>query len=162
VIPALALTLTSCGGTAEGLAPATGKVTCDGQPAVGAVLSFHRQSGGTPPPPAAANIIPSATVQDDGSFAAESFPLGNGIAPGTYKVLIQWGEDAEAGKAGDGTSSKTVSSRGKKVTVTRRSKFGNVREDRLKGRYADLEKTRFQAEIKPGSNDLGTYEISMK
>ena len=45
VAAALALMLTSCGGTAEGLEPVTGKVVCDGQPAAGAILFFHRQPG---------------------------------------------------------------------------------------------------------------------
>ncbi len=45
VVPALALTLASCGGTAEGLASVSGKVVCDGQPAAGAILYFHRQPG---------------------------------------------------------------------------------------------------------------------
>jgi hypothetical protein len=35
----LAIALASCGGTAEGLAPVTGKVVVNGQPAAGAVLS---------------------------------------------------------------------------------------------------------------------------
>jgi hypothetical protein len=152
----------SCNGTAPGLATATGKVISGGKPAAGAVLAFHRQPGGSPPPANAAGIIPSARVQEDGTFAVESYPLGSGIAPGTYKVLIQWGEESQAGPAGDGVTSKSISSRGKNVTVTRRNKFGNVQEDRLKGRYADVEKTPFKAEIKEGTNDLGTYEIEMK
>jgi hypothetical protein len=152
----------SCGGAAPGLAPAAGKVVCDGRPAAGAVLSFHRQAGGSAPPPGAADLIPTATVGDDGTFTVESYPLGAGIAPGTYKVLIQWAAAPEAAQAGDGTSSKTVSARGQKIVVTRRDKFGNVRDDRLKGRYADREKTPFKAEIRPGANDLGTYETTMK
>ncbi len=54
----------------------TGKVVCDGQPAAGAIVVLHRQQGEPAPPPAMAGVIPSATVNDDGSFAVESGGLG--------------------------------------------------------------------------------------
>jgi hypothetical protein len=160
MMPALALTLASCGGTAEGLSPVTGKVVCDGQPAAGAILLFHRQAGEPAPPPSTAGVIPSATVRDDGSFSVESASLGRGAAPGKYNVLVQWPEQADAAAAGAKTKNASVG--GKKVVVAKHDKLDPVPSDRLKGRYSDAGKPQFQYEIKPGSNDLGTLEVSLK
>ena len=158
----LACTCLSCGGSAEGLADATGKVTSGGQPAPGAVLTFHRQPGSTPPPASVATVIPSATVQEDGSFRVESFPLGRGIAPGSYKVCIEWPEAADSTKIDNDSKTKSTTRQGKTVVVNRRGRYGNFREDRLKGRLADAGKTPFGAEVKAGTNDLGAYEIETK
>jgi hypothetical protein len=138
----------------------TGKVVCDGQPAAGAVLSFHRQAGGPAPPPSAAGIIPSATARADGSFTVESGPLGRGAAPGTYNVLVQWPEpDGAAPAAGGKTTTARVG--GKSVAVTRRDKLDPLPADRLKGRYSDSANPKLKAEIKPGPNEL-SYEITLK
>ena len=159
VVPALALTLASCGGTAEGLAPVTGKVVCDGQPAAGAILFFHRQAGEPAPPPSSAGVVPSAIVRDDGSYTVESTALGRGAAPGKYNVLIQWPEQGDAAAAGGKTKTATV--KGKQVIVAKHDKFDPVPSDRLKGRYADPGKPQLKAEIKPGPNGLD-YEITLK
>jgi hypothetical protein len=89
-VAALAWSCVSCTGTAEGLSSVSGKVLCNGQPAAGAVLFFHRETGGDAAPVNAANIIPTAVAGDDGRFTVDSQPLGYGAAPGKYKVLIQW------------------------------------------------------------------------
>ncbi len=162
VVPALALALPSCGGTAEGLAPVTGKVVCDGQPAAGAVVVFHRQAGEPAPPPSAAGVIPSATVGDDGSFTVESASLGRGAAPGKYNVLVQWPEQGDAAAAAAGSRTKDARIGGKKVVVAKHDKLDPVPSDRLKGRYSDSGKPQFKYEIKPGANDLGTLEITLK
>ncbi len=162
VLPALALMLSSCGGTAEGLASATGKVVCDGQPAAGAILYFHRQPGEPAPPPSAAGVIPSAVVSDDGSFVVESASLGRGAAPGKYNVLVQWPEPDESVAAGAGSKTKTTRVRGKQIVVAKHDKLDPVPSDRLKGRYSDSSKPQLKAEIKPGSTDLGTLEITLK
>jgi hypothetical protein len=161
VVPALALVLPSCGGTAEGLAPVTGKVVCDGQPAAGAILFFHRQTGEPAPPPSAAGVIPSATVRDDGSFTVESAALGRGAAPGKYDVLIQWPDERQVGETNVGGKTKTARVGGKNVVVAKRDKLGAVASDRLKGRYSDPSKPQLKAEIKPGPNQLG-YELTLK
>jgi prepilin-type processing-associated H-X9-DG protein len=96
-MPALALTLGACGGAAEGLSSVTGKIVCDGQPAAGAVLLFHRQAGEPAPPPSAAGVIPSATVRDDGSSDGTSNTLM--IAEG-------------AGRPGGYNHSRTIYNRG--------------------------------------------------
>jgi hypothetical protein len=161
-IAALAGSCVSCTGTAEGLSPVSGKVLCNGQPAAGAVLVFHRETGGDTQAATTANIIPSAVAGDDGSFTVESQPLGYGAAPGKYKVLIQWPEDSDPAQARSGSKTKTASVGGKKVSVTKRSKLDPVAPDRLKGRYMDSSKPQFHAEVKAGATDLGTFELEMK
>ena len=49
VLVGLALVLPSCSGTGEGLVPVSGKLVCDGQPAAGAILLFHRVSSAAGP-----------------------------------------------------------------------------------------------------------------
>ena len=79
VLVGLALVLPSCSGTGEGLVPVSGKLVCDGQPAAGAILLFHRVSSApAPAAKAAAGVIPSATVGSDGTFSVESAALGRG------------------------------------------------------------------------------------
>jgi hypothetical protein len=160
LVPALALALASCSGTAEGLVAVKGKLVCDGQPASGAVLFFHRQGGEDSPSPKAAGVIPSATVGTDGSFWVESAALGNGAAPGKYTVLVQWPEQAEPPSAGGKTKNSTV--KGKTVVVARHEKLDPVASDRLMGRYSDVSKPKLTAEIKSSPTDLGTLEITMK
>ncbi len=160
VMPILALA--SCAGTGEGLAPVTGKVVCDGQPAAGAILFFHRQPGEPAVPPAAAGVIPSATVLDDGSFIVESAGLGLGAAPGKYNVLVQWPELGDTPPAGAGGKTKNASVRGKAIVVAKHNRLDPLPKDRLKGRYADASKPEIKAEIKPGPTDLGTLEITFK
>jgi hypothetical protein len=150
----------SCGGTAEGLSSATGKVLCDGQPAAGAVLTFHRQAGGDAPPADAAAIIPTATVQDDGGFTVESHPLGYGAAPGKYTILVIWPDDSASPESSASPTPKTATIKGKKVIVANNNRDSRGVVDRLKGRYMDKSKPPLKAEIKSGPNDLGTLELS--
>jgi hypothetical protein len=161
-VAALAWSCISCSGTAEGLSSVSGKVFCSGQPAAGAVLVFHRESGQDAAPANAASAIPSAVAGDDGSFTVESQPLGYGAAPGKYKVLIQWPEETNPAQARSGSKTKTASVAGKKVEVTRRNKLDPAAPDRLKGRYMDSSKPQFHAEVKAGPTDLGTFELELK
>jgi hypothetical protein len=161
-VAALAWCSVSCSGTAEGLSSVTGKVLCSGEPAAGAVLVFHRESGQDAPPANAASTIPSAIAGDDGSFTVESQPLGYGAAPGKYKVLIQWPEASDPAHPRSSTKTKTASVAGKKVDVTRRNKLDPAAPDRLKGRYMDSTNPKFHAEVKAGPTDLGTFELELK
>jgi hypothetical protein len=162
LIPALAMAIVSCGGTGEGLAPVTGKVLCDGQPAAGAIVLFHRQPGEPAPPLAAAGVIPSAIVSGDGSFTVDSAGLGRGATPGKYNLLIQWPEQGDAATAASGRTTKQANVRGASVTVVKRDKHDPVPSDRLKGRYSDAANPQLKAEVKPGSPDVGTIEITLK
>jgi hypothetical protein len=159
---ALAGSCVSCSGTAEGLSSVSGKIVCNGQPASGAVLVFHRESGAEGLPAEVASIVPSAIAGADGSFTLESQPVGYGAAPGKYKVLVQWPEGSDEDKLRSNTKTRTASVAGKKVNVTRRTKLDPIMPDRLKGRYMDSSKPQFHAEVKPGRTDLGTLELEMK
>jgi hypothetical protein len=157
----LALVLPSCSGTGEGLVSVSGKLVCDGQPAEGAILVFHRVSSEPAPAKAAAGGIPSATVGSDGTFSVESAALGRGAAPGKYNVLIEWPQQTDAAPV---AASKTKSSsvRGKTMVVAKHEKFDAMPADRLMGRYSNLSKPQLTAEVKSGPTDLGTLEITMK
>jgi hypothetical protein len=139
-VASLAWTSTSCSGTAEGLSSVSGKVVCNGQPAAGAILYLHRQPGGDKPPVTVTDIIPSAMVQEDGSFTVESAPVGLGAAPGKYLILIQWPEDIDPAPALANLKKTNALVRGKKVTVAKRNSVDFVPTDRLKGRYMDKSK----------------------
>jgi hypothetical protein len=159
-VAALGSLCVSCGGPAQGLSAVRGKVVCNGQPAAGAVLSFHLQPGEAAPP-GAAGIIPSAIVQDDGSFTVESHPLGYGAAPGKYNILVQWSEEKDpAQRAAD--KAKVTTIKGKQVVLTKHDKGEAIAPDRLHGRYANASKPLLQAEVKLGSSDLGTLELELK
>jgi len=152
----------SCGGPAAGLSAVSGKVVCTGQPAAGAVLSFHRKAGEPPPPQAAANLIPSAVVQDDGSFTVATHPLGYGAAPGKYAILVQWSEESDPAQSRSTGKPQVATIKGKRVVMTRHDKLEPLAPDRLKGRYSDANKPLLQAEVKSGPNDLGTLELELK
>ncbi len=159
---ALACLSISCTGTGEGLSSVTGKVRCNGQPVTGAVLIFHRESGGTSVLADVGAIVPSAVTTDDGSFTVESQPLGYGALPGKYKVLIQWPEETDTTHIRSSTKTKRASVAGKKVNVTRRNKLDPVAPDRLKGRYMDTKKPQFWAEVRGSPTDVGTFELQLE
>jgi hypothetical protein len=159
---AVGLMCVSCGGTAEGLSSVRGKVVCNGQPAAGAMLFFHRQPGQPAPARSAANIIPSALVAEDGGFTVESHPLGSGAAPGKYSILVQWSEERDPVEVRAARRSKARSTKGRTVTFTKSHKLDSLAPDRLKGRYSDLSRPLREVEVKPGPNDLGALELEMK
>ena len=105
-------------------------------------------------------MIPSATVQEDGSFRVESHPLGYGAAPGKYAVLVKWPEDptTESGSK----PLKTTKIKGKTVVLTKNDKGIGEGVDRLKGRYMNATKPLLEVEVKPGPNDFATFELEMK
>jgi hypothetical protein len=150
----------ACARTAEGLSMVTGRVVCNGQPAAGAVLLFHRQAAEPAPPPDAAAIVPSATVAEDGSFSVESHPLGSGAAPGKYSILVNWPEIPPDGAPQ--ARAKTAKVKGKTVFAAKGDKGVAEPTDRLKGRYMNPAKPLLQTEVKPGPTDVGTLELDLK
>ncbi|MFM7070833.1 MAG: hypothetical protein ACKO38_03440, partial [Planctomycetota bacterium] len=75
--------LVGCGGNQPPLAPVTGKVAMDGKPLTAGAIVFH---------PDVANSFqddkPSSLLQLDGSFTMRTFPFGDGVPPGKYKVTL--------------------------------------------------------------------------
>jgi len=65
------------------LVPATGKVVIEGKPVTAGAVIFHPAPGN-----AYTKDKPSSLLQVDGSFAMKTFPFGEGVSPGQYKVTL--------------------------------------------------------------------------
>jgi hypothetical protein len=61
----------------------TGKVSHNGKPLTAGSIIFHPDAGN-----AYQKDKPSSLLQVDGSFTMKTFPFGEGVAPGTYKVTL--------------------------------------------------------------------------
>jgi hypothetical protein len=151
---ALALMLTmflvaGCGNQPAGYSRAFGKLSYKGEPAAGALLAFHLEGK----PQSADLVVPSATVEEDGSFEVVS-PTGAGAPPGKYKVLVAWPADDPTDEAG--TKGKAKKQAG---PVRRKNKIDSMAKDRFKGRYANDDKPLTTVEVKAETTDLGTLEI---
>jgi hypothetical protein len=129
---ACALACSSCG--SSGLYPVTGKVLVNGEPAVGATVSFVRKGAADPLKEPNAQGV----VGEDGSFTL-SGPGGTGAPPGEYVVLIEWKEGA--GKA-----------RGRAPALNA--------PDRLKKKYLDSGKPLLTATVEAKSNALPPFELN--
>jgi hypothetical protein len=77
-----------CGSDGRGakLAPVQGRVIYKNEGVTAASIFFH-------PDAARGNngSMASAILQEDGSFTMETYPRGNGVAPGAYKVTFDLG-----------------------------------------------------------------------
>lgn len=72
-----------CGGPKPTLVPVTGKVTKNGQPVTAGSIYLHAASAN-----AYEKDSPSSLLQIDGSFTIKTFPFGDGVPPGEYKVTL--------------------------------------------------------------------------
>lgn len=81
LIPVLTLTLLLGCSSKPKLVPVTGTVTHKGQPLTAGSIWFH---------PADANQTekPGCQLALDGSFAMRTYPHGQGVPPGSYKVTL--------------------------------------------------------------------------
>jgi hypothetical protein len=79
----LLLPLVGCSDDRPTLVPATGKVTMDGKPLTAGAIIFHPGEGN-----AYMKDKPSSLLQLDGSFTMKTFPFGEGVSPGPYKVTL--------------------------------------------------------------------------
>lgn len=78
------IALSGCSGeTQPPMVPVNGKVTMDGKAITGGAVYLH---------PDASNSFqddkPSGQLQLDGSFTIRTFPFGDGVPPGRYKVTL--------------------------------------------------------------------------
>jgi hypothetical protein len=136
--------LTGCGNP-PGLYSVSGKVLHNGEPAAGAVVYFHQESGSARALP----TIPFGIVEDDGSFYLTCDSVGNGCPPGKYAVLVEWRDQ------GDGVAPVKIKG---KTNLVKRSRVRSG-PDRLKGRYFDVSKPLLHAEVLPQSTTLAPFEI---
>jgi hypothetical protein len=115
------------------LYPVNGKVLVNGEPAVGATVTFVRK--GSPDP--LKEPTPQGVVGEDGTFTL-SGPGGDGALPGEYAVLVEW-------KEGAGTK------RGRAPALNA--------PDRLKKKYLDPSKPLLTATVEAKSNTLPPFEL---
>jgi hypothetical protein len=121
-----------CPACSSGLNKVRGKVLYDGQPIKGATVALH------PKNQTQANAFhPTGVTGEDGVFIL-STQNDAGAEAGEYRVTVVWYD--ESAELADKSTQR----------------MGGMpdRPDRLKGRYADPEKSGLTAVIKPGDNDL--------
>ena len=80
---AIVFFMTACNQDKPKLVKVNGKITFNGQPLTAGNINFH---------PASTNTFtkdnPSSILQEDGSFTMKTFPYGNGVSPGEYKITL--------------------------------------------------------------------------
>ena len=79
----LLLALSGCGPTKPKLVLASGKVMFKNQPLTAGSIVFYPDAGND-----YQKDNPSSLLQLDGSFAMKTFPFGEGVPPGKYKVTL--------------------------------------------------------------------------
>ncbi len=81
----LPLFLAGCGGEkAPPLVGVTGKVLHNQEPVTAGSIIFYPAEGN-----AYTKDNPSSLLQLDGSFTMKTFPFGEGVSPGKYKVALR-------------------------------------------------------------------------
>lgn len=131
---ALGLMLPCIGcGDANGLYPVCGRVAYQGQPAVGATVSFVPRGIASHP----GEQVAQGVVREDGTFVL-SCALGEGALPGEYAVLVEWKQGAGKTKG--------------------RSPDLNA-PDRLKKRYLNPKRPLLTAVVETKSNVLDAFEL---
>src|SRR5262249_3910537 len=126
-VAACALACSSCG-SSSGLYPVSGKVLVNGEPAVGATVTFVRKGSADP----LKEPTPRGTVGEAGTFTVRG-PGGDGAPPGEYVVLVEWKEGA-GGKHGRAPALSAP--------------------DRLKKKYLDPNKPLLTATVEAKTNNL--------
>jgi len=130
----LAASLIVCAGcNSSGLYPVSGKVLVNGEPAVGATVTFVRKGSADP----LKEPTPQGIVTEDGTFTLVG-PGGEGAAPGEYVVLVEWKEGAGA-------------KRGRAPALGA--------PDRLKKKYLDPNKPLLTATVEAKPNILPPFEL---
>lgn len=119
--------LSSCGGGPKGgeriqIFPVHGEVFIDGKPGKDAFVFLHPKQPVDNPNPGRP-IASLARVNEKGEFKISTYESGDGAPPGEYTISVTWNE----------------------ATGIMKDRFDGP--DRLKGRYADPEKTGFKVEV---------------
>jgi len=77
------LFITSCNQDKPKLVKVNGKIIFNGQALTAGSINFHPNSTNT-----FTKDNPSSILQEDGSFNMKTFPYGDGVSPGEYKITI--------------------------------------------------------------------------
>lgn len=75
--------MSGCGQSGPELASVSGKVIVDGNPVTGGAIIFCPDSANS-----FAQDRPSSLLNLDGTFMMKTYPFGEGVAPGRYKVIL--------------------------------------------------------------------------
>lgn len=109
-----------------------GKVLSQGQPAVGAIVVFHRVDSSA----AVSRFPPRGVTGKDGAFVVGSRTTDDGAAEGDYAVTIVWPAEEDPNKHFDATP-----------------------PDRLKNRFNDVKHARWKVHVKAGPNELEAFNL---
>ena len=75
--------ITGCNQDKPKLVKVSGKISLNGKPLTAGSINFH---------PASTNTFtkdnPSSILQEDGTFNMKTFPYGDGVSPGEYKITL--------------------------------------------------------------------------
>lgn len=141
---AAALLLPGCGEeVVEGrieVIPVQGQLLVKGQPAPGARVTLHPVDG----PVAEAGLYPYGIVDESGAFSVTTYQQGDGAPPGEYRVSVVW-PDANY-QARNARERDMISS-------------GAQLPDKLRGRYADPQRTGLTATITPDTTELPAINL---
>ncbi|VTT97303.1 Uncharacterized protein OS=Pirellula staleyi (strain ATCC 27377 / DSM 6068 / ICPB 4128) GN=Psta_2985 PE=4 SV=1 [Gemmataceae bacterium] len=113
--------------------PVTGKVTFDGQPVGGVVVTLFPLDAPTVPK---VPKNPQGVTRGDGTFTVSTFADNDGAPAGGYRVLLRWPDP-------EGTKSERGAEGG---------------EDKLLGWY-DAAHSKFDVRVKAGNNDLPVMNL---
>lgn len=116
--------------------PTFGRVTVNGAPAPGAEVVLY---GATQELTGKGTIPPEGVADEDGVFHLQSYEPADGAPAGKFKVSVIWLEEPPANVNFDTYQPK----------------------DRLKGRYADPEKSGLTVEVPEGGGELPPLELKI-
>jgi hypothetical protein len=114
----------------SGLQPVTGSAFCEGKPAAGAVITFHRAGDSNK------KDLPHAVVRADGTFTVTTLVPGDGAAPGKYELTVIWRKKGKT-RGGDDNG-----------------------DFELPMRYLTPQESGLTAEVKDGPTDLPRFELT--
>lgn len=83
ILAVMVLGIVGCGESPPKLVSVTGKVQMKNQPVTAGSIIFHPSETN-----AFAKDKPSSLLQLDGSFTMKTFPFGDGVSIGKYKVTV--------------------------------------------------------------------------
>ena len=79
----IVLFITACNQNKPKLVKVNGKIRLNGQALTAGSIHFHPSSTNT-----FTKDNPSSILQEDGSFNMKTFPYGDGVSPGEYKITL--------------------------------------------------------------------------
>ena len=109
-----------------------GSVVVDGQPAQHAQVYFH-------PEDKSQKLFPHGEVDENGTFQLSTYEMNDGAPVGSYLVTIVWQDPPPPGSSIDAPRGP----------------------DKLEGMYADKKSSQLRVEIKPQSNQLEPFLLSL-